>query len=393
MSAIHTQHYFRVDLDSCPLQAELPRPMSHTDALADEIVLAVRRGTSPVELAGMTVLASLTNAERRTLPLTGRVQGNLAILPLPAEAYAVPGCFTLTMQLISGETRHTVMRLRGEMERSSTDSVISPGEILPGLPEMLQEISAMRQATQEALQAAEMAREAAIASAPVIRQELRGGVLLLSDAANRPAISIRTLMEPSRSGLGEPSPESATPLSPRGSITLQHGDSQITAQAALTAQLPQSCWAGTMDWLTGEFTLTHARIVLDGSTSWQAGTNNIFVRLSDIAPGATLFSDQFADSPAVPVATLKANQMRQGADARNVVFGNPGNALSVADWAARAAEAPITLVYTVKEPQVLRLTPQTLTLLEGENAIFSDEGVTEIVYSADTRRFIEAALK
>lgn len=185
MSIIHTKHTYRVDLNRCPLEAALQRPLSHTDALADTLVIAVRRGMTPVALAGMSVQAYLTNSNRQTLPIAGDVSGSSVIISLPAEAYATPGPFQLAVQLHDGDTRHTLMRLSGEMARISTETLI-PGDALPTLPELLAEIGAMRTATAEA---SDTAAAAAAATADLTGQ-VAGAIADMSGALNQAAPAI-----------------------------------------------------------------------------------------------------------------------------------------------------------------------------------------------------------
>lgn len=227
MSPITTRHLFRVDLDSCPLESELPRPLSHTDALADEIVLAVRRGMEPASLAGMTVLGTLMNAAKQTLPISGHISGSSAILPLPEDFYATPGPFTLTVQLQGGKIRHTLLRLTGSIARSSTDQVISSGELLPTLPELLTEIADMHAATKAADEAAQQARQAAQAAAaalsgdaPPIITQTSGQLVTLEDAADRPAVCIVSHIAAAQAGSGLPSPDNVRSITGWNSISL-----------------------------------------------------------------------------------------------------------------------------------------------------------------------------
>ena len=55
-----------------------------------------------------------------------------------------------------------------------------------------------------------------------------------------------------------------------------------------------------------------------------------------------------------------------------------------------AAGTPVTLVYPLKTPYTVQLTPQQLTLLKGSNAIWSDTGDTAVAYIADTKMYIDA---
>ena len=239
MSTIITQHLFRVDLDSCPLEASLPRPLSHTDALADEIVLAVRRGMTPASLSGMTVLASLINANRQTLPLAGRIAGNSAIVTLTSDCYTVPGPFRLTVQLQSGDVRHTLLHLTGNLARANTDQLISSGDLLPTLPELLEDISDMHTATQaandataavdEAIRRMDASVSAALGNvagtlnqaAPPVICETSGAAASICDAAARPLVRLSSAIAAVQAGSGDPSPDNVRPISGWDTVSVQ----------------------------------------------------------------------------------------------------------------------------------------------------------------------------
>lgn len=162
MKTIETNHEYRIDLENCPLEVALTQPLSHQDALADRFAVTLRRGMTPADLTGMKATAYLTfQTTRQTLPLEGAVSGSTAEVTLTAESYAVPGPFTLALQLSSGEVRHTVLRVQGAIARSATEEVLSSGELLPTLPELLDQIAGMQSATAQSLEATETTLAAA----------------------------------------------------------------------------------------------------------------------------------------------------------------------------------------------------------------------------------------
>lgn len=238
MNNIQTQHIYRADLNQCPLSTELERPLSHTDALADEFVICVRRGMTPADLTGMTVLGCITWGDRTTLPLRGTVQGSSAVLTLPEEAYAYPGAFTLTVQLEDGDVRHTLVHLQGQIARTSGDTLIPSDGVLPTLPEFLQHMEAMDAATAAAQEAADdvraaaddMARQTAAVLAdltgaiqqagPAIICEAGGSLPHCSDAAARPACTLVSTLAAAQPGTGDPSPDNVRPINGVSAVSL-----------------------------------------------------------------------------------------------------------------------------------------------------------------------------
>ena len=156
MPDITTIREYRCDLDSGPREAVLRTPLMHQDALADELRVHVHRGEAPVDLTGMAVYGYLLiAATRQTIPLTGTVSGNTASVTLAPECYALPGYASLVIQLQSGDVRHTVLKVDLCIQRTGSDSIIDPEDVLPTLAELLEQIDAMEQATKEAQAAIE----------------------------------------------------------------------------------------------------------------------------------------------------------------------------------------------------------------------------------------------
>lgn len=426
MNPIITQHLFRVDLDSCPLEATLPRPLSHTDALADEIVLSVRRGMTPTDLSGMTVLASLTNADRQTLPLSGRIAGSSAIVPLPADCYAIPGPFRLTVQLQSGNVRHTLLHLKGELARSSSDQLISSGDLLPTLPDLLEDIADMRAATeaaQHAIAETEQAirrTDASVSAAvdavtnaltdvgPAIVCEASGAMVTVSDAAARPAVQVTTELPVLQSGSGDPSPGNVRPLIVRDTVRLWHGAAyDETAEAALTASLPESTYGGSLNWTTGVLMVTHISQILSGQEAWSMGSsgmvysfdnravqnvrvmtdNNIPYHLCSHYKPAAYKSP--ADQADMTCYTLNSYQLV----IKDTQAGTLDNFKAYLS-AQAAAGMPVTLLWRLNPAYytTVQLTPRQLDMLKGSNAVWSDSGDTSLVYIADTKMYIDNAI-
>lgn len=424
MSAIHTQHLFRVDLDSCPLQAELPRPLSHTDALADEIAVAVRRGMDPADLTGVSVQGYLIFSTRQTLPLSGHISGSSAILPLTENCYAIPGPFTLTVQLISGNIRHTLLRLTGTIARSSTDQLISSADLLPALPELLEDVRGMQEATAAALDAADQATQAvartdaalgnalsslsiAVAeAAPAILLSQTGNILSLADAAERPVQAIVTTISALQPGDGTPSPDNVRPITGWDEVQLWHSAAYDTAaEPSLTTELPETIYGGTLDWTTGLLTVTHFMQTFDGTEDWTLSTDGFFSYYNASLYGKTASDNQYAHHVC---SHFKADRYRAYANAsdnschernNNKLMVKCSSITSLEEWIAylgaqAAAGTPLTITweYLPKYYTTIQLTPNQLTLLKGGNAIWSDTGSTSLTYIADTKLYIDNAV-
>ena len=95
-----------------------------------------------------------------SVPLTGFVEGNKAILALPAEAYLEVGRFSLVIKLNHDGDISTIFWGTGNVSRSSTDSYVDVGDVIPSLEELLAQIDKMESATNATKEATERANAA-----------------------------------------------------------------------------------------------------------------------------------------------------------------------------------------------------------------------------------------
>ena len=148
MNEITTRHSFRCDLNAGTLEVTLDKALMHQDALGDVFSVSVWRSGSPVELDGVTVRGYLyLAATQQTVLLNGSASGSSASVTLDSSCYAVPGHASLVIQLQKGTVRHTALKANFVIDRTCTDTVIDPSNVLPTLPELLAQIAAMEQAT------------------------------------------------------------------------------------------------------------------------------------------------------------------------------------------------------------------------------------------------------
>lgn len=96
-----------------------------------------------------------------SVPLKGSVDGNKAILSLPAEAYLEVGRFNLVIKLNFDGDISTIFWGTGNVSRSRTDSQIDVGNVIPSLEDLLAQIEKIESAIATAKQAASEANESA----------------------------------------------------------------------------------------------------------------------------------------------------------------------------------------------------------------------------------------
>lgn len=234
MSRIHIEHLYRIDLDECVAEYALSEPLMHQDARADVFTAALRRGMTPVDLTGAKATAYIAfAASGQTLTLPGTIDGSSVSVTFDSPCYAVPGAFRMALQLVQGDTRRTILTVTGEIRRTATDQVITGGDVVPTLADLLAQIDAMAQASAEASAAAVLADSAAaetrratadilVSSAPPIVCEASGSMITVPDGAGGRTLPRLSLMGRTVQA-GQPSPDAPLPLvsTPAGTVTVQ----------------------------------------------------------------------------------------------------------------------------------------------------------------------------
>ena len=145
-----------------PIQVEAIHGVVFTaDILANKFTAEVTSNGDPVSLANAVVNGYAIRDDGDTVLVTGSTSGNTASITLPASAYVVPGPLDIVLKVTAGGITATVGAWRGYVQRSTTDTIVDPGHVVPSLAELLAKIAACEAATLAANSAASSANTAA----------------------------------------------------------------------------------------------------------------------------------------------------------------------------------------------------------------------------------------
>lgn len=109
------------------------------------------------DLTGCQVTGKFKRADNATVELNGTVSGNTASLVLAQSCYLAEGRFTLEMYLVkpgTNSTKRNIMRVRGMIEKNSSEPIIDPGEVVPDLDDVVAMMEEMEAAAEDAREAA-----------------------------------------------------------------------------------------------------------------------------------------------------------------------------------------------------------------------------------------------
>lgn len=123
------------------------------DDMANLVGVEVYEGEDPVTLSG-TVVGYIIRDDGATVSVNGQTDGNKAWIVLPESAYAVVGAIKIALRLTDGSEKTTLGVCVGSVQRTSTDTIVDPGHVIPSLDELLAQLDACIQATEAATDAA-----------------------------------------------------------------------------------------------------------------------------------------------------------------------------------------------------------------------------------------------
>lgn len=106
---------------------------------------------SPASLTGAVPIGYFMRGyDGETVMQTGTVSGNVISVTIPAEAYAYPGHVTAIIRLNHGGANMTIDAIAYEIGPNVTEDIIDPGEVIPGIDDLIAQIERMEADTEAA---------------------------------------------------------------------------------------------------------------------------------------------------------------------------------------------------------------------------------------------------
>ena len=114
---------------------DMPAPLIQRNQFAHEIRVTVVDGFDPVPIGAIS--AEFLRADDVNVSLEGTCNGNVAIVTLPAECYAVPGKAVLTINCTVGSTVTCIGLITCNVAKTTGLQSIAPGALKPELADLL----------------------------------------------------------------------------------------------------------------------------------------------------------------------------------------------------------------------------------------------------------------
>lgn len=90
------------------------------------------------------VSANVLRADGATVAVTGSLSENKASVTLPQAAYAVPGMIAIVVKLSANGSVTTIGAIQAVVFRSSSDTAVDPGTIMPDIQSLIDEMEDVR---------------------------------------------------------------------------------------------------------------------------------------------------------------------------------------------------------------------------------------------------------
>ena len=164
---------------------------------------------------------------------------------------------------------------------------------------------------------------------------------------------------------------------------------------AMTADLPETVYSGTLDWTAGILTEDYMSVTLNGTEEYWAEYGAIG-GFSLLVPKMKKSSNGKAWCSHLPVTSdISTYGVVVGMDNQYLYFCQVKQAWGVstlAELKTYLAANPVQIVLPLNTPVEHQLTPQQLTTLKGTNNVWSSTGETTLSYIADTKMYIDNKL-
>lgn len=155
----------------------------------------------------------------------------------------------------------------------------------------------------------------------------------------------------------------------------------------LTAELPETVYGGSLDWATGELTVTHKITTIGALTVGHSVTDYQNFTLNGF-PDALMVGDDVVTAISDRFKGLTKNTISSKTD--NYLWGTTSTPTQIRlkctthDMTAaefKVAFADTQIVYRLAKPYTIQLTPQQLKSIDGTNCVWSNCGNTEATFN------------
>lgn len=210
----------------------------------------------------------------------------------------------------------------------------------------------------------------------------------LTDGSERNAQELKSIITAVQAGSGTPSPTNIRPITGWDAVCLwRESDYDEAAEPMLITDLPETIYGGVLNWTTGVMTVTHVHYRLA-----VAEMNAPYEKYPGWGGVPNLRKYMGALNQTTGIASAWGQIGINTMSASNAQIILQGGTLLQSEWKETYPDLVMDFVIPIINTYDVQLDSQTLTLLKGSNALWSNTGNTELSYIADTRLYIDNAV-
>lgn len=153
---------YSVDLNSGVLVTPIKPEFFVGDEEAHQFIIHCYRDApkNQIDLSGASVDGYFVRADGATIPIEGQVENNAAVVQLPPACYARQGRFKFTVKIVRGDVIETIFQGVGNVNMTTTDEVVDPGQVVPSIDKLLAEVGKLEDTAKRAETVANMTAKA-----------------------------------------------------------------------------------------------------------------------------------------------------------------------------------------------------------------------------------------
>ena len=140
--AIYNDDILDIDIRSGTIHRSFANKMiGGGDSSGNRYGVRLTDNGTPVSLSGAACIGYLIRANGTTITINGTVSNGVALVLLPAAAYAVEGQFSLAIKVTGTGFAETVRIVDGTVVRTATGTMLDPASEIPSLESLMAVIS------------------------------------------------------------------------------------------------------------------------------------------------------------------------------------------------------------------------------------------------------------
>lgn len=137
MAGKRRESYVDIELNGAGISRSFSQvAIGDGDSQSDLFGIRVFRDGTQEALTGCSAFGYFIRPDGNTVIIQGTVDGNKAYVTLPASCYVYDGTFSLALKVTNGSDSITMRFVDGTIIRTTTDTIIDPGSVVPSVAEI-----------------------------------------------------------------------------------------------------------------------------------------------------------------------------------------------------------------------------------------------------------------